>query len=188
MTIISSIINASFNEILKDLIEAGVYDTTNYSHSECMKFVFTTFVQRELFVISDTWNSHRIRNTNTTDAIIRSAGRADVIYFTYSNKYLHLVNHQDIELLYNNLEQGHIGKSYACWTEFFELANILMNENSVNQATNAQEGLNLFTKLCQIFCALLFKRIILTLTKFLPIRPFKTIKFCLDLIWQTVFH
>ena len=38
----------------KDLIEAGVYDTTNYIHSECMKFVFTALLQRELFVILGT--------------------------------------------------------------------------------------------------------------------------------------
>ena len=38
----------------KDLIEAGVHDTTNYIHSECMKFVFTALLQRELFVILGT--------------------------------------------------------------------------------------------------------------------------------------
>ena len=48
----------------KDLNEAGIYDTTKYIHSECMKFVSSTLVQRELDVICDTWNSHRIRNTN----------------------------------------------------------------------------------------------------------------------------
>ena len=116
-----------------------------------MKFVFTTLLQRELDVICDTWNSHRIRNTNTTDATIRPAGRSDVIYFTYSDNYLHSVNHQDIELLYNNLQQGNIGKLYTCSTEFFELAYILTNENNLNEPTNAQEGLNLFTILCQIF-------------------------------------
>ena len=135
----------------KDLIEAGVYDTTNHIHSECMKFVFTTLLQRELDVICDTWYSHRIRNTNTTDATIRPAGRPDVICFTYTDNYLHSVNQQDIGLLYNNLQQGNIGKSYTCSTEFFELANILMNENNLNEPTNAQEGLNLFTMLCQIF-------------------------------------
>ena len=73
----------------KDLIETGVYDTTNYLHNncihtECMKFAFTTLLQRELDVICDTWNSHRIRNTNTTDTTIRPVGRPDVIYFTFS--------------------------------------------------------------------------------------------------------
>ena len=82
----------------KDLIEAGVYDTTNYIHCECIKFVFTTLLQRELDVICDIWNSHRIRNTNTTDATIRPAGRPDVIYFTCSDNYLHSVTHQDIKL------------------------------------------------------------------------------------------
>ena len=101
----------------KDLNEAGIYDTTKYIHSECMKFVSSTLVQRELDVICDTWNSHRIRNTNITDAAIRPAGRPDVIYFTYSDNYLHSVNHQDIELLYNNLQQGNIGKWYTCSTE-----------------------------------------------------------------------
>ena len=115
-------------KFFKDLTEAGVYDTTNYIHSECMKFVFTTLLQRELDVICDTWNSHRIRNTNTTDATIRPAGRSDVIYFTYSDNYLHSVNHQDIELLYN------IGKSYTCSTEskfiFESLSNIFFAMNS----------------------------------------------------------
>ena len=121
----------------KDLLEAGVYDTTNYIHSECMKFVFTTLLQRELDVICDTWNSHRIRNINTTDATIHPTGRPDVIYFTYGDNYLHSVNHEDIELLYSNLQQGNIGKSYTCSTEFFELANILVNENNLNELTNA---------------------------------------------------
>ena len=79
----------------KDLIEAGVYDTTNYIHSECMKFVFMALLQRELDVICDTWNSHRVRNTNTTDATIHPAEWPD-IYFTYSDNYLHSLNHQDI--------------------------------------------------------------------------------------------
>ena len=85
-----------------------------------MKFVFTTLLQRELDVICVTWNSHRIRNTNTTDTTSRPAGRPDVIYFTYRDNYLRSVNHQDIELLYNNLQQGNIGKSYTCSTKFFE--------------------------------------------------------------------
>ena len=109
-----------------------------------MKFVFTTLLQRELDIICDTWNSHRIRNTNTTDATIRPAGRPDVIYFTCSDNYLHSGNHQDIELLYNNLQKGNIGKSCTFSTDFFELAeltNILMNENNLNEPTNAQEGL-----------------------------------------------
>ena len=121
----------------KDLLDPGVYGTTNYIHSECMKFVFTTLLQRELDVICDTWNSHRIRNTNTTDATIHPAGRPGVIYFTYTDNYLHSVNHKDIELLYSNLQQGNIGKSCTCSTEFFELANILVNENNLNELTNA---------------------------------------------------
>ena len=121
-------------KFFKDLTEAGVYDTTNYIHSECMKFVFTTLLQRELDVICDTWYSHRIRNTNTTDATIRPAGLSDVIYFTYSDNYLHSVNHQDIELLYNNLQHDNIGKSYTCSTEskfiFESLSNIFFAMNS----------------------------------------------------------
>ena len=62
---------------------------------------------------------------------------------------LHPNNHYDIELLHKNLQQSNIDKSYTCSTEFFELANMLMNENNLNEATNAQEGLNLFTKLCE---------------------------------------
>ena len=66
-----------------------------YIHIEYMKFVFTT-LQKELDVICDTWNSPRIRNTNTTDATIRQAGQPDVIYFTFSDNYLRPpVNHQD---------------------------------------------------------------------------------------------
>ena len=95
----------------KDLIEAGVYDTTSYIHIECMKFVFMTLLQRELDVICDTWNSHRIKSTNTTDATIHPAERPDVFYFTYSDNYLHSVNHQDTELLYNNLQKDDTSKS-----------------------------------------------------------------------------
>ena len=95
----------------KDLIEAGVYDITSYIHIECMKFVFTTLLQRELDVICDTWNSHRIKSTNTTDATIHPAERPDVFYFTYSDNYLHSVNHQDTELLYNNLQKDDTSKS-----------------------------------------------------------------------------
>ena len=50
-----------------------------------MKFVFTTLLERELDVICDTCNSHRIRNTNTTDARIRPAELPDVIYLTFSD-------------------------------------------------------------------------------------------------------
>ena len=95
----------------KDLIEVGVYDTTSYIHIECMKFVFTTLLQRELDVICDTWNSHRIKSTNTTDATIHPAERPDIFYFTYSDNYLHSVNHQDTELLYNNLQKDDTSKS-----------------------------------------------------------------------------
>ena len=128
----------------KNLIEPGVYDTTYYIHSECTKFVFMTLLQRELHVICDSWNSHRIRNTNITDTTIRP----DVIYFTYSDNFLQSVNHQDIELLYNNLQRSNIGKSYTFSTEFLELANILIKFKfirNLNEPTNAQEGLNLKT-------------------------------------------
>ena len=35
-----------------------------------------------------------------------------------------------------------------------------MNENNLNKPTNAQEGLSLFTKLCQIFFCYEFKLVI----------------------------
>ena len=82
----------------KDLFETGFYDTTNYIHTECMKLVFMNLLQRELDVNCDTWNSQRIRNTNTNDATIHPAGRADAIYLAFSNGYIRPVNHQDIEL------------------------------------------------------------------------------------------
>ena len=87
-----------------DLIETSVYDTTNYNHSECMKFVFTTLLHSELDVICDTWNSHRIRNTITTEATIRPAEAPDIIYFAYNDNYLHSVNHQNTEQLYNDFQ------------------------------------------------------------------------------------
>ena len=67
------------------------------------------------------------------------------------HNYLRPVNNQDIELLYNKLQQGNIDKSYTCSTKFSELTSMFMNENNLNEPTNAQEGLDLFTKLCQIF-------------------------------------
>ena len=42
------------------------------------------------------------------------------------------------------MQKGNIGKSCTFSTDFFELAeltNILMNENNLNEPTNAQEGL-----------------------------------------------
>ena len=48
-------------------------------------------------IICDTWNSHRIRNTNTTDATIHPPEGQD-IYITYSDNYLHSLNHQDITI------------------------------------------------------------------------------------------
>ena len=72
--------------LFKDLSEAGVCNTNNYILTECMKFVFKTLIQREFDVICD-----------ATDATIRPTGRPDVIYCTYSDNYLHPVNHQDID-------------------------------------------------------------------------------------------
>ena len=68
------------------------------------------------------------------------------------------------------------------------MANIFMNENNLNEPTNAQEGLKLFTELVKYVFRYEFKlAIIHTLMTFLPIRHFKKMKFCLNLIWQTIF-
>lgn len=110
-------------------------------------------LRRELDTICDTWNSHRIKNTITTDVKIPLAGRPDVIYFTFSDKHLHPINRRDIELYYD-LQQGNIEKSYTCSTEFFELPSMLVNEDKLHEPTNYQGGLNLFTKLCEVFFSL----------------------------------
>lgn len=64
--------------LLKDLRDRGILDTSNNIHIECTRFCFTNLIQRDFSRVAVMWNQHRIRSQPNVEC---PSGKPDVLYF-----------------------------------------------------------------------------------------------------------
>ena len=64
--------------LMKDLQDSGLVDTSNIVHIECIRFCFTDLIQRDMSRVAEMWNQHRIRYQGDRDC---PCGKPDVLYF-----------------------------------------------------------------------------------------------------------
>ena len=85
----------------KELVQAGIYDNTDYLPIECFKFCFFPLIKKELDDLKDYWNNHPISRSVSSDRESGPAGRPDVLYFVSdsSSEYLLKYHNQDILLV-----------------------------------------------------------------------------------------
>ena len=132
----------------KGLVHNGIYDNTDSLQIECFRFAFFPLIQKELEIIKEMWNSHRIRKSLNSNED-RPAGRPDVLYFLHENtdEYLLHFDQDDLALVKNECCTVERNTFWVCSDEFFELAAILMEENGLFEANTPEEALLLFQEL-----------------------------------------
>ena len=68
-----------YMDLFSDLVMAGIHDTSNLLHIECLKFCFMQVIRRELAEVQEHWNLHRMRK------IKRQATPCGIPDFLYNN-------------------------------------------------------------------------------------------------------
>lgn len=85
---------------MKELEEFGIFDVSNKSHLECIRFCYIALLQKELYSIRELWNTHYIRRSRNPFA---PSGKPDVMFFmpeVYEvADHLKAVNEDDMEAL-----------------------------------------------------------------------------------------
>lgn len=62
----------------KDLRDAGLVDTSNKLHIECVRFAYTEMIQRDFSHTAELWNQQFIRNQRDTEC---ASSKPDMLYF-----------------------------------------------------------------------------------------------------------
>ena len=82
--------------LFKDLRDAGLY-TANHLNRECLKFCFLPILRKELYLVTELWNSHNIQKQKRCEV---EGGKPDILFFTPeiygSHNYLVDVNIDDV--------------------------------------------------------------------------------------------
>ena len=132
----------------KDLIDSGHFDNSNPIHLDCMKFSFTGLIQDELTRIARHWNLHKIRLCANTESL---PGRPDVLYFLpqlHDTLDFKVAVPSDELSIAEEICCDFIPET-GCSAEFQELANLIMEDESLQYPTTPDEGLILYFTLLQ---------------------------------------
>ena len=132
----------------KDLIDSGHFDNSNPIHLDCMKFSFTGLIQDELTRIARHWNLHKIRLCANTESL---PGRPDVLYFLpqlHDTLDFKVAVPSDKLSIAEEICCDFIPET-GCSAEFQELANLIMEDESLQYPTTPDEGLILYFTLLQ---------------------------------------
>ena len=127
----------------KSLRESGQYNDANLMEVECLKFCFMPIIQDELCLVAKLWNTHRIRKCTNPNS---PNGIPEVLYFlpetkdTYCYK-LH-ISDDDIEVAEEICAEEPLIR--GCGQEFNELATMIMDDEGLRNARNANEALDLY--------------------------------------------
>ena len=132
----------------KDLIDSGHFDNSNPIHLDCMKFSFTGLIQDELTRIARHWNLHKIRPCANTESL---PGCPDVLYFLpqlHDTLDFKVAVPSDELSIAEEICCDFIPET-GCSAEFQELANLIMEDESLQYPTTPDEGLILYFTLLQ---------------------------------------
>ncbi|XP_057308116.1 uncharacterized protein LOC130646002 [Hydractinia symbiolongicarpus] len=124
----------------KDLIEVEKYNSASPIQRECL--FFYDGLNSDLKEFKQSWNGHR------SDVLYHTPSFSDPSIQTYEQN----VDYNDLNLLQTTFQYETVTK-HICTVEFFELASILMVENSLVPAKNAEEALCLHETLLRLIDA-----------------------------------
>lgn len=134
----------------KDLVDLGLYDSSNVFHTEALLFSFGWLIQERLDETVKYWNHHRIRKSKNSDS---PYGSPDIMYllpgiYGGSKRQLQFLN-TDINYCKRVLQPKKPSDFY-CSDNFAELAAILMNQNNMRFPSNLAEAENIYSQLISL--------------------------------------
>lgn len=131
----------------KDLVDLGLYNTSDPVHVECIRFCFMEILRGELYEVTELWNQHIISPSKFGNSS-GPRGKPDCMYFLP-----HLYNTVDYSVHVDSTDiDEFINDSMSVEdvsNEFLEFATIIMNHLSLQKPSNAKEGLDLYILLLQ---------------------------------------
>jgi len=129
-----------WRSFFQDMVDLGIYDSSNVFLLECIRFCFMKLIRKELKSVTQEWNQHIISKSKNDGP----RGRPDSMFFLPhlydTHSYLEDVDQEEVDDFLpavNNLPRD---VSF----EFEEFANILMERDGKNHPQDPFEGLNLY--------------------------------------------
>ena len=123
---------------------------------KCLKFSLSQIIQTQLDIVKESWNSHLIRCTVTTDPSVRPHERPNVLYFASELSSSDAVDHrknfdrEDLNVIVEVLEGQITPRLNVCTPEFDELPSSLIRENNLNLPKNALEEKIFFSTIVEL--------------------------------------
>ena len=133
-------------EHFKELRESGLYCDSNPVHVDCLRFCYMDLIRDELHRFARLWNNHRIRPSINCES---PSGRPDLLYYlpevSATQNFLVPIDNDDVIMCEEELCDMNCTSS--CSKEFCQLANIIMNEESLMLPKDPMEARNLYLSL-----------------------------------------
>ena len=130
-------------QFFKDLRDSGLYSDSDVIQRECLHFCFMDVIQMELHKVAQEWNLHRIRPSVNAEC---PSGKPDVLYFVpesvATQDYSSPVDMDEIEIAEDMYAERPQEK--GCSPHFKQLAEMIQEDEDLEQPTNAEEALQLY--------------------------------------------
>ena len=124
-------------EHFKDLENAGIIDTSNELHIQCVRFCYINLLRCELHMIRQLWNAHPIRKSRNAHV---PHGKPDIIYYIPEifggRDLLCTFSGDELDVLSELLTRS----APDCHDLFHELFEILIEEGGQNMPTCLPEA------------------------------------------------
>ena len=125
-----------------DLVDLGLYNTSDPVHVECIRLCFVKILRGELYEVTELWNQHNISPSKFGNSS-GPRGKPDCMYFLP-----HLYNTVDYSVHVDSTDiDEFINDSMSVEdvsNKFLEFATIITNHLSLQKPSNAKEGLDLY--------------------------------------------
>ena len=126
------------------MFREGLYQPHLNTHVEVLIFIFLPIIQTELNEFARTWNSRNVRQSSSAPG-----GKPDILFTSpetvgFSNKGIP-VDLRDLVVAENLIGISH----HPIWKnkDMYELLVCYLSLNRLKQATNPEDGLDLYVKL-----------------------------------------
>lgn len=131
--------------MFKDLRDSGIYEDGDNLLDECVKFCFLPILRKELQLVAELWNTHKIQGQKRHEV---EGGKPDIMFFMprayNTNNYLHKVDIEDVracKMLYTE-------KCVDVNENMEELVRLM--KPNYEPPSNASQALLLFIEIAQL--------------------------------------
>lgn len=132
--------------LFKDMISAGLLDTSDVIHIHALRYCFMDLIQRNLCQLAVEWNQHRIQTKPNSECI---KGKPDVNFFLPQNvqteSYAADFALDDVWAIYNELDVAPVKEDID--SRFVELVHGLLP--NVEEPMDPADGLVLYSKILE---------------------------------------